>query len=101
MGCALAYFDEVLEDVRQAKDWYKNQKVDLDREFSKAIEDCLDRILQTPEIYPLRYRQIRIAHPRRFPYNIHFYVDKPSLTVVITAIVHSKRHPFFAEKRKG
>lgn len=51
--------------------------------------------------HAVRYRNVRIAHPKRFPYNIHFYIDETNLAAMITAIVHSKRDPFrfFKQKR--
>jgi hypothetical protein len=99
MDYSLRYFDEVLEDIQQAKKWYLNQKVGLDLEFLKAVEVCIEKVLKRPDSYAIRYRHIRIAHPKRFPFNIHFYIDKPSHAVVIVAIIHGKRHPISVKKR--
>jgi plasmid stabilization system protein ParE len=95
----LRFFDEVLADVLQAKEWYYEQKAGLELEFANAILVCINRILQTPEIYSIRYKTIRIAHPKRFPYHIHFYLDDAENCVVITAIVHNKRDPRLSKKR--
>ena len=42
------YLDEVENDINQAKQWYAEQQNDLD---------------------------VRIAHTKVFPYNVHFYID--------------------------
>lgn len=99
MPYQLQHFDEVEADVNNAKAWYKEQKEGLEIEFATAIEKTINRILETPKAYSVRYKKVRVAHPRKFPYNIHFYIDEPNNTVVITAIVHSKRHPKIAKKR--
>lgn len=45
------------------------------------------------------YKEIRIAHAGKFPYNIHFFIDEPKKMVVITGIIHNKRD--LADGRRG
>ena len=99
MAYFLHYFDEVENDVNQAKTWYKEQQDGLEIRFATAIEKAIEHLLEMPEIFAVRYKKIRIAHPKVFPFNIHFYIDEPNTTVVITAIVHSKRHSKVVKKR--
>jgi len=99
MDYQLFYLDEVIQDVRQAKEWYKEQQEGLETEFALAIERALLQLIQKPAAYSVRYKNIRIAHPKRFPYNIHFYIEQAESAVVIIAIVHSKRHPKTAQQR--
>lgn len=99
MAYTLQYFDEVETDVHEAKTWYKEQKEGLEIEFATAVGKAIEGIVKAPQMFSIRYKKVRIAHPKRFPYNIHFYIDEPNTTVVITAIVHSKRHPKIAKKR--
>lgn len=93
------YFDQVFTDVQEAKIWYKEQKEGLEVEFAFAIETAIYKVLKMPTSYSLRYKNIRIAHPKIFPYNIHFYIDEVNKIVVFTAIAHNKRHPKFAMDR--
>jgi mRNA-degrading endonuclease RelE of RelBE toxin-antitoxin system len=87
----LIYFDQVIVDVQEAKIWYKEQKEGLEVEFAFAIEKAIQQIAKMPSAYSTRYKNIRIAHPKIFPYNIHFYIDEPNKSIVFTAIVHNKR----------
>jgi plasmid stabilization system protein ParE len=87
-------------DIYEAKTWYKKQKEGLELKFANAIEKVIEHILETPKSYSIRYKKIRIAHPKIFPYNIHFYIDEPNKSIVITAIIHARRHPKVAKKRK-
>jgi hypothetical protein len=68
----LQYFEEVEADIFHAKVWYKDQKEGLEIEFANAAKKTIERIVDVPDIFAIRYRNIRIAHTRRFPYNIHF-----------------------------
>jgi hypothetical protein len=95
----LQYFDQVFTDVQEAKIWYKEQKEGLEVEFAIAIETAIQKILKMPSAYSPRYKNIRIAHPKTFPYNIHFYIDELNQTIVFTAIVHNKRNPKLARNR--
>jgi hypothetical protein len=79
--------------------WYNKQKDGLEVEFAMCIEKAIEQIIKMPTAYSIRYKNIRIAHPKVFPYNIHFYIDDSIEVIVITAIVHIKRHPDFAKQR--
>lgn len=93
------YFDEVLIDIQETKIWYKEQKEGLEVEFAFAIEKAIEQVLKMPSAYATRYKNVRIAHPKTFPYNIHFYIDETDKTVVFTAIIHNKRNPKLAISR--
>lgn len=85
------YFDEVATDVQKAKEWYKEQQDGLEERFAQAIEDCIVKVLKMPSAYSVRYRNVRIAHPKIFPYNIHFYIEEDKNTVVFTGIIFNKK----------
>ena len=93
------YFDQVFTEIQEAKIWYKEQKEGLEVEFALAIETAIQEVLKMPTSYSPRYKNVRIAHPKTFPYNIHFYIDELNETAVFTAIVHNKREPKFAMNR--
>lgn len=99
MKYQLLIFEEVLSDIRQAMQWYSEQSKGLEVRFAVAIEEVIHQVLRAPLAFAVKYKNIRIAHPRKFPYNIHFYVDEPNSLVVITAIVHGKGHPISAQER--
>jgi len=86
------YLDEVENDIVVAKLWYAEQQKDLDMRFSAAVKEALSNILKMPSAYSVRYRNIRIAHIKFFPYNIHFYIDEIKAQIVIIGIVHNKRN---------
>ncbi len=99
MAYSFLYFDEVIADIQEAKQWYKEKREGLEIEFAIEIEKAIGQILKMPTAYSIRYKTVRIAHPKVFPYNIHFYIDEPNQFIVITAIVHNKRHLDIAKNR--
>lgn len=99
MNYQLQYFDDALTDIQDAKVWYKEQREGLEVEFSIIIKQTIERILRMSIVYAVRYKSIGIAHSKRFPYNIHFYIEKSHSTVVITAIVHNHGNPIIARNR--
>jgi len=86
------YLDEVENDIAVAKQWYAEQQKKLNVRFTAAVKETLSNILKMPSAYAVRYRNIRIAHIKIFPYNVHFYIDEIKVQVVIIGIVHNKRN---------
>lgn len=52
-----------------------------------------------PTAYNIRHKNVRIAHPKTFPYNIHFYINDDTKTVVFIGIVFNKRKDALEIKR--
>lgn len=93
------YFDEVAIDIHKAKLWYNEQQEGLEERFALAIEECIIKVLKMPTAFSIRYRNIRVAHPKLFPYNIHFYIIESTETVVFTGIIfNQKENALFLER---
>ena len=88
---SVLYLDEVENDIATAKQWYAEQQKGLDMRFTAAVKEILSNILKMPSAYAVRYRNVRIAHTKIFPYNVHFYIDESKAQVVIIGIIHNKR----------
>jgi mRNA-degrading endonuclease RelE of RelBE toxin-antitoxin system len=88
-----------LSTFKKRKFGTKIKKEGLELEFAIAIETAIQKVLRMPTSYSPRYKKVRIAHPKTFPYNIHFYIDEANKIVIFTAIVHNKRHSKFAMNR--
>jgi len=85
------YLDEVENDMTIAKQWYAEKQNGLDIRFDAAIKEVLSIIIKMPSTYAVRYKNVRIANTKKFPYNIHFYLDETLEQVVIIGIVHNRR----------
>jgi len=86
------YLDEVESDIASAKRWYAEQQEGLETRFVTAVKEAIADILKMPSAYAVRYKNVRIAHTKIFPYNIHFYIDELQAQIVIIGIIHNKRN---------
>jgi hypothetical protein len=89
----LDYFDLVDEDIEIAKLWYYEQSphTDLEERFAHAIKDAISILQKNPFIYHPIFENIRIAHPKFFPYGIHFTINEKTNKILILAILHNKQ----------
>ena len=83
---------DVDADLREAEVWYEQQEPGLGRRFLQDILATIDRLVQNPFLYFVRYRryQVRWAYARKFPYRVIFTVIDE--VVVIYAVTHRARH---------
>ncbi|GGE68188.1 plasmid stabilization system protein ParE [Pedobacter psychrotolerans] len=93
MDYSVHFFDEVKLDIREAKDWYKKQKSGLEKHFAQEVKKSIIRLQKNPEIYEIRYKNIRTIFTAIFPYSIHFFIDEKLKKIVIIAILHQARNP--------
>ncbi len=78
-----------LENFRDAVLYYEKISSGLVEQFHKEFWDKIDELKENPLIYQVRYRTVRIAHLKVFPYSIHFIIDKNSIRVL--KILHQKQ----------
>lgn len=90
----LDYFDEVDDDIEIAKLWYYEQSPDTDLEerFADAIKEAIANLQKNPFIYYPIFENIRIAHPKFFPYGVHFIINEDKKEILIVAILHNKQN---------
>ena len=62
---------EAEADLVNVRDWYERQREGLGAAFLLCVEEVLDRIDRTPEIYAMVYQDVRRAFTRRFPYAVY------------------------------
>jgi toxin ParE1/3/4 len=78
-------------DIIQAFNWYNDRLTGLGNEFLSSINEAIELISQSPESYPMIYKNIRRILVKRFPFSILF-INEESRIVVI-AVFHFKRNP--------
>ncbi|WP_123630272.1 type II toxin-antitoxin system RelE/ParE family toxin [Salinisphaera orenii] len=78
-------------DVAEAQRWYEQQQAGLAAEFNAEFSSTLDRLADTPFLYPQRYREIRRAVLRRLPFLVWYRVEGAKITVL--ACTHGKANP--------
>ena len=71
--------------------WYENEREGLGRKFRSTIELYFQRIADNPEWFPEVRGEVRRAVVRRFPFVIHFLIEKER--IVILSVFHTSREP--------
>jgi len=99
MALKLYYYDEVIIDIREAKQWYRKQQENLDKRFAEDIKITVNRMQKNPLNYEVKYRNVRVAYCDIFPYSVHFYINDSENKLIIIAIVHQHRSPEHSAKR--
>lgn len=89
---------EALDDLLSTINWYEKQVPGLGDEFYIAFSNEIRIIRHNPLIYAPKYREIRKAITKRFPYIIYFIVKPPEIVIVI-AVLHMKRGSIAIKKR--
>lgn len=78
-------------DIREAYEWYEEESVGLGGAFVRAVDECLDRIAERPESFPVVLEDIHRAVMHRYPYGIFYILEED--TIFILALYHTSRDP--------
>lgn len=90
---------EALADIQQITDWYNEQKRGLGNKFQKTVISQINSLDKDPQIYAIRYQEIRCVIINRFPYMIHFYINGKSNSVEVLAVISTDRNPKIWEEK--
>jgi plasmid stabilization system protein ParE len=82
---------EAEADLVSARAWYERQREGLGAAFLLCVEEVLERIGRTPEMYTTVYHDVRRALTRRFPYAVYYCIA--GTEVVVLGILHTRRDP--------
>lgn len=78
-------------DIEDAYQWYEANEVGLGEEFLEKISDSLNKIKESPKIYPVVLNNLRRAFIKKFPYGI-FYLELEH-SIIVVAVMHTRRNP--------
>ena len=71
--------------------FYERQREGLGQEFRVVVEDHFQQVAAHPEWFTKVRGEVRRAVVRRFPFVIHFLVEKNR--IVILSVFHTSRSP--------
>ena len=79
-------------DILEAITWYEKRKKGLGDELFIALENVKHFIEQNPYHFEEKYKGIRKAITKRFPYIIYYRIESKT-KVLVFAVLHMKRSP--------
>ncbi|MEQ8791959.1 MAG: type II toxin-antitoxin system RelE/ParE family toxin [Pirellulaceae bacterium] len=80
---------EASQDAETTRDYYELQLSGLGQAFLGQLNDVLQRITDTPQIYAPVWNDVRAARLRRFTYVVYYRIRKDRIEVL--AVVHGSR----------
>jgi toxin ParE1/3/4 len=88
----LKYTERAKTDIGLAFEWYEDQRNGLGFEFLDCVENTLQNIILTPELYAKQYADFRRILIRRFPFSIFYTIEKNHL-IIIHAVFDNRQDP--------
>lgn len=90
MNYKVVIIDEAKLDFREALKYYKDINPKLSSRFNQSFKESLKIIKEKPELFQIRFENVRIKIFKTFPYLIHYTIYGD--LIVIKAILHSSRN---------
>lgn len=90
MAYTLFFEEQVVEDYERAKEYYATILASLEERFSTEFLAQLGILENNPFLYQERYRSIRLAHLKSFPYSVHYIIEEER--VYILRLLHQKQY---------
>ena len=98
MSFTAVFRKEAREDILEAITWYEERREGLGDELFIAIENEIYFIKQNPYHYEGKYKGIRKAITKRFPYILYYRIESET-KILVYAVLHMKRSANLWKKR--
>lgn len=82
---------EVILEIREAFEWYEDQKDGLGYELLDEIESCYENLTANPLRHSFINQNYRRIKTNRFPYILIYEVEGDD--IIINSVRHIKRKP--------
>ncbi len=80
-------------DIIETITWYNEQQAGLGKLFRNALTEAIHLIREQPLLFAERYRGVRLAPLKKFPYFVYYIFDEQLQRIVIIAVLHGGRNP--------
>ncbi len=100
MAFNIIFSPQVFEDIKQAVDWYDTKQKGLGNKFLSSVKHNNSILRKDPFCVAVKYDEIRCIPVYKFPYLMHYRIEKDLKTVVVFAIYHTSRNPEIWKERK-
>lgn len=98
MSLPVVFRPAAQSDLLEARDWYDRQQPGLGDAFSAEINAAMSRVAAMPEMFAVRWQDVRACRPRRFPYLIYYRALADRVEVL--AVLHASRDPSVSRSRE-
>ena len=91
----LVYAPVVFNDLKEAVTYYNKQSPGFGNRFLTDFNLTCKSIELNPFFASIKYKQVRCAAFKRFPFSVHYAVNKKLATVVIIAVFNTWKKPLW------
>lgn len=90
-----SFHPEAHAEFRLAIDYYEEREKTLGHQFAVEVYAAIERTAAHPGMWPFLENGIRRCLVRRFPYGIVYHHDEGNDELVILAVMHLHREPYY------
>ena len=91
MPLPVIYRRAVGRDLAGAYRWYEDRRPGLGEQFLASVNATFDQLERFPELFAIRYGEVRMAPVPRFPYAVFYRVYQTR--VVVLTVLHTSDDP--------
>lgn len=91
MSIEHVFRDEAFREYHEAAMWYQDKEQGLGDAFADEVEAAIERIVRSPETWPIARGDLRRVLVHRFPYEVFYRIE--ASRIVIVAVLHGHRDP--------
>ena len=92
---------DALADIQDIANWYNEAQAKLGKRFLDTAVKQINSLSKNPQIYTIRYKEIRCMLIKKFPYMVHFYINEVSNCVEVLVVIRTFRNPKIWEEKTG
>lgn len=92
------FHPEALTEYEEAARYYADRDPRVAAQFIAAVEDALDRILDSPTRWRIMDEDVRRCLTHVFPYGVLYTIEADFILVV--AVMHCSREPGYWKARR-
>lgn len=92
---------DALTDLQDIANWYNEAQARLGKRFLDTAIKQINSLSTNPQIYTIRYKEIRCMLVKKFPYMVHFFINEASHCVEVLAVISTFRNPKIWEEKTG
>lgn len=86
-------FHRAIKDLQDAINYYNSKENKLGLQFYKSFQNSTKPLKKNPNLYQVKYKDIRCVKLKGFPYCLHYKVDESKKLVQVYAVVSTYKNP--------
>jgi mRNA-degrading endonuclease RelE of RelBE toxin-antitoxin system len=90
-----------LQDIQETTDWYNFKSQGLGTRYQSQVKRQINSLKNNPFLFAVRYTNVHCMLIKKFPFVVHFTINKKHSLVEVFAVYHTSRNPKIWLDRKN